>query len=303
MQITNHANLPAAIVEAVRNDPYDAGDCDISVTRLIGPPQIRILERQHADELTEDASDRIWSLVGQIGHAILERAEADALAETRLYAEAGGWTVSGQFDRMVLLPDGTLQDYKFTSVWACMDGPKPEWTAQLNVLRWLAHVNDYPPIRRLQVVAILRDWSRGKARQGSGYPERQVRVLPVTLFPLEAVADYVTERVLLHREAERCAAIGEPLPRCSDAERWARPTTYAVRKPGRKSAVRVLEVEQDARDIAAGIPSGYVEHRQGESVRCADYCAVAGFCAQRRAELAARAEPGQSGQQGQAEAA
>jgi hypothetical protein len=288
MRITNRAGLPAAIVEAVRNDPYDAGDCNISVTRLIGPPQIRILERRHADELTEDASDRIWSLVGQIGHKILERAEAEALAETRLFADAAGWTISGQFDRMVLLPDGTLQDYKFTSVWAVVDGPKPEWEAQLNVLRWLADANGYPPIRGLQLVAILRDWSRGKARQGGDYPQQQVKVLPVPLWPLEEAARYVRERVLLHQEAERCAAAGEPLPQCTDAERWARPTKYAVKKPGRKSAVRVLDAEGEAREIAATVPSGYVETRHGESVRCADYCAVADFCAQRRAELEQR---------------
>lgn len=288
MHITNDANLPEAIVQAVRNDPYDAGDCDISVTRLIGPPQIRVLERRHANDLAEDASDRIWSLVGQIGHKILERAEAEALAETRLFAEAGGWTVSGQFDRMVLLPDGTLQDYKFTSVWAVQDGPKPEWEAQLNVLRWLSDANGYPPIRRLQLVAILRDWSKGKARQGGDYPQRQVKVLPVPLWPLEHAARYVTERVLLHREAERCAAAGEPLPQCTDAERWAKPTTWAVKKPGRKSAVKLHDTEQAAREHAATVPSGYVETRPGESVRCADYCAVAPFCAQRRAELAAR---------------
>jgi len=48
MQITNRLNLPAAIVEAVRNDPYSSGDCDISCTRLVGPPMIRHLERLHA---------------------------------------------------------------------------------------------------------------------------------------------------------------------------------------------------------------------------------------------------------------
>ena len=296
MQITNHANLPEPIVQAVRNDPYDAGPSDISVTKLIGPPQIRVLERQHADELTEDASDRIWSLVGQIGHKILERAEMEALAETRLFADVAGWTVSGQFDRMVILPDGTLQDYKFTSVWAVADGVKPEWEAQLNVLRWLAAENGYPPIRQLQIVAILRDWSRGKAKQGGDYPQQQVRVLPVPVWSLEDAARYVRERVHLHQEAERCAAAGEPLPQCTPEERWARPTKYAVRKPGRKSAVRVLDTEQDARDIAAGTPSGYVEIRHGESVRCADYCAVADYCAQRRAELAAR-EPASAAEQ------
>ena len=290
MQITNHTNLPSAIVEAVRNDPYDPGDCDISVTRLIGPPQLRILERRHADEIEEDASDRIWALVGQIGHRILERAEAEALAETRLFAQAGGWTVSGQFDRMVLLPDGTLQDYKFTSVWACVDGPKPEWAAQLNVLRWLAAENHYPPIRRLQIVAILRDWSRGKARAGGDYPRHQVKVLPVPLWPLEEAGRFVTERVRLHQAAEAAAAAGRPLPECTAAERWAKPTRYAVRKPGRRSAVKLFDDHAAAWELAATIPNGYVETRPGDSIRCADYCAVAPFCAQRRAELAARAD-------------
>ena len=295
MHITNHADLPAAIVEAVRNDPYNPGRCDISVTRLIGPPQIRVLEREHDAELTEDASDRIWSLVGQIGHGILERANVlPDLAERRLFANLEGWTISGQFDRLVLLPDGTLQDYKFTSVWAVQDGVKPEWEAQLNVLRWLAHANDYPLIRRLQIVAILRDWSRGKARAGGNYPPQQVKVLPVPVWSEYDTEAYVRERVRLHQAADAAARAGEPLPECTEAERWARPTTYAVRKPGRKSAVRVLDTEAAARELAAQTQSGYVETRRGESIRCADYCAVAAFCAQRRAELATHPDQDQA---------
>jgi hypothetical protein len=287
VNLTNHADLPSAIVEAIRNDPYDAGDCHISVTRLIGPPQIRILERWHDAELTEDASDRIWSLVGQIGHGILERAEARALSEQRLFADCEGWRISGQFDRMTVDDDGGLADYKFTSVWAVLDGPKPEWVQQLNVLRWLAHVNGYPPIRRLAIVAVLRDWSRGKARQGGDYPPHQVKVVPVPVWDLAEAAAYVAERVRLHQAAERAAAEGRPLPACTAAERWAKPDSWAVKKPGRKSALRVFGTEADARALAVQTPSGYVEHRPGESVRCADYCAVAPFCAQRRAELAA----------------
>ena len=115
MQITNNANLPEAIVNAVRNDPYDAGACDISVTKLIGPPQIRVLEREHAEELTEDASDRIWSLIGQIGHGILERAEFTTSPSAALFAGIAGWRLSAASSTTWLLPDGTLQDYKFTS--------------------------------------------------------------------------------------------------------------------------------------------------------------------------------------------
>ncbi|MBK1733636.1 hypothetical protein [Thiococcus pfennigii] len=286
MRITNHANLPEAIVEAIRRDPYDAGPCDISLTRLIGPPQIRILERRHDEAIEEDAADRIWALVGQIGHGILERAENTAIAERRLFADVAGWRISGQLDRLVVLPDGRLQDYKFTSVWACQDGPKEEWVAQLNALRWLLHANGYPPTRTLEIVAILRDWSRGKARAGGGYPRHQVRVLPVGLWTLEEAESYLIGRVRLHQAAEAAAAEGRPLPECTPEERWARPDTYAVRKPGRKTALRVFERAAEAHALAAATPDGYVEARPGEAVRCAGYCAVAPFCAQRQAELA-----------------
>jgi len=286
MQITNHANLPDAIVQAVVNDPYDAGDCNISVTSLIGPPQIRVLSRAHWDELEEDASDRIWALVGQIGHGILERAETSAITERRLFADIEGWRLSGQLDRLVLLPDGRLQDYKFTSVWACIDGAKPEWIAQLNVLRWLLEQNDYPPVRALETVAILRDWSKGKARAGGSYPQRQVRVLSVPIWPMPQVEDYLRERIHLHQRAETCAETSRPLPECTAEERWSKPDVWAVKKPGRKSAVKLYDSQNDAWQHAREIQNGYVEHRLGESVRCADYCPVAQFCAQRQARLA-----------------
>ena len=276
MKITNHAHLPDSIVQAVINDPYPHGKIgDISVTRLIGPPQIRILERRHQDEIEEDAADRIWSLVGQIGHGILERAETVAITEERLFTKVEGWRVSGQFDRLVLLPDGTLQDYKFTSVWACMDGVKPEWEAQLNLLRYLVEVNGYPPIRRLQIVAILRDWSKGKARAGGDYPRVQVTVLDVSVWSMAEAGRYITERVRLHQAAE-----AGHIPPCTADERWERPTTYAVKKPGRKSAVRVYGSMEQAQSLVSQTPSGYVEIRMGESIRCADYCAVRDFCPQ-----------------------
>ncbi|MBK1633551.1 hypothetical protein CKO31_22955 [Thiohalocapsa halophila] len=292
MHITNHANLPAAIVEAVKRDPYNPGDCDISVTRLIGPPQIRILERLHDDDIEEDAADRLWALYGQIVHAILERAAVKThdIAERRLFAAVEGWRVSGQFDNLILWPDGTLQDYKLTSVWAVADGVKPEWIAQLNVLRWLLHRNGYPPVRRLENVAMLRDWSKPKSRREPDYPPKGAKVLPCPLWSLAETEQYLIERVRLHQEAERCAAAGEPLPACTDAERWARPTTWAVKKPGRKSALPggLHDTEQAAREHAATVPSGYVETRHGESVRCAEYCAVVPWCAQRQAEIAQR---------------
>ncbi len=282
MKITNHSHLPEAIVRAVVNDPYPHGRTgDISVTRLIDSPRIRLLTRRHWAEIEEDASERIWALLGQAVHAILERAETRALTEERLFAEIAGWQVSGQFDRLAYFADrGLLQDYKVTSAWSVLEGPKPEWVRQLNALRYLATRNGYR-VDRLEVVAILRDWSRGKALAGGDYPAQQVVTLPIPVSPMAQTETYLCERLWWHQEAERRAERGESLPECTPEERWERPAVYAVRKPGRQTAVRLLDDELAAERLAATLSGGYVETRPGVSVRCTDYCPVRAFCDQR----------------------
>jgi hypothetical protein len=273
MRITNKAGLPDAIVWAVLNDRYDAGESHITVTRLIDAPQVRILARRHWEELEEDVADRIWALLGQVVHGILERAETIALTEERLFANIESWRVSGQFDRLVLFPDGTLQDYKLTSVWSVINGGKIEWERQLNCLRLLAHVNGYQ-VERLQIIAILRDWSKGKARRGENYPAIQVQVLDVPVWSLDEAERYMHERVRLHQQAEQ----GQ-VPECTAEERWEQPTTYAVRRKGRKTAIRVLENQAEAEAMAEEA-GGYVGVRPGRSVRCEEYCPVSRFCPQ-----------------------
>lgn len=288
MKITNEAGLPDAIVAAVMNDPYPTGKTgDISATRLIDAPRIRVLTKRHGTEITEDASDRIWALLGQSVHSILERAHTvfeQAIVERRLFAEVAGWQVSGQFDRLGLLEGNVLQDYKTTSVWSVINGPKPEWEAQLNVLAFLLRRNGIP-VSRLEIVAILRDWSRGKAKTGGNYPSHQVKVLEIPLWSDTQSADYVGHRVRLHQSAE--ALPDDDLPECTPAERWQGADVYAVKKPGRKSAVKLHDTAEAAEAHAAELGGAhFVEHRPGVSVRCADYCAVAAFCNQYQAEQA-----------------
>ena len=71
--VTNVHGLPEALVPAVTNDPYVGGG-DISVTKLIDAPQVRALTRKHHDKLVVDVSERIWALLGQGVHTVLERA-------------------------------------------------------------------------------------------------------------------------------------------------------------------------------------------------------------------------------------
>jgi hypothetical protein len=274
--ITNVHGLPTALVEAVKNDPYVGGG-DISVTKLIDAPQRRVLWKKHATAVETDVSERIWSLLGQAVHHILERAGTDALAEERLFADIGGWQVSGQFDRLHL-GDRTLQDYKVTTTYKA-DGNE-QWTRQLNVLRWLAYRNNYD-VDHLEIVAIFRDWRKVEADRKPDYPRAAVQVIPVPVWPLSVTEMYVRERVLAHQNAEK----GMPTS-CSDEERWYSGDRWAIQKPGAKRALRVLDEKPDE------VPDGYdLMFRKGEFKRCAHYCEVSAFCPQWAADRPATPDP------------
>ena len=276
MKITNNFGLPGAIIEAVRNDSYYAGEkTDMSVTGLLSPPRQKELLRQYSGQIVEDVSDRIWALIGQAIHSVLERAEKSAIVEERLYMDVGGWIISGQYDRMSLRQK-TMQDYKMMSVWEVIYGLKPEKTAQLNMLLQLAVENGYKNITNLEIVAIFRDWQKSKAKYDKKYPQSQVARIKVDVWPEEKRIEYINERIRLHKDAR------ENLPECTPDERWATPDKFAVMKKGRKTAVRLLDTQELAETYMEekNVVGGYVDFRQGESRRCADYCAVNGFCEQ-----------------------
>lgn len=214
---TNKLNLPEPIVNAIINDPYNPGDADISTTRLINPPQIEALKVKYGSEIEEDVSERIWSLLGQSVHVVLERAAGGkGIAEKRYFAGMEGWKVSGAVD---FLNAETLVDYKVTSVWTYIYGSRiKEWAAQGNVNRWLYFKNTGLVVTKLRNILILRDWRRKDAEKISGYPNVQVVMVELPVWTMEEAEAYVKERVLLH-QAARKAADSELAP-CSDEERW-----------------------------------------------------------------------------------
>lgn len=275
MKIIDTIGLPAPILRAVKNDPYNKGDCHYSTTSLIKPARIVALEKLHDHEMTEEAANRIWSLLGQIGHTILERAGGDDIVEKRLFATFSEKRISGQVDIITVEGVATLQDYKFTSIYAAKDGLKPEWEAQLNINTWLAGKNEIK-IDAASIVAIFRDWSQGKARRERDYPPHQVQIIPCPLWGKQKTEDYIAERIRAHVAAETT------LPECTDFERWARPTTYAIKKRGGARAITggVHTTLEDAeRHLASlGTVAYELETRRGQSIRCLDYCSAAPFC-------------------------
>lgn len=279
MKITNHNNLPLPLVSAVEGFERKQRAGDISVTELIGPPLIRILKRDHWDEIEEDAADRMWMLLGSAVHQVLERADTrNHFAEEQLTTEIGGWTLSGRPD--LLAPDLDLDDYKVTSVYAFLLEDKAEWEAQLNVYAWLYRRHGFSP-KRLRIVAILRDWSRSRAKADPEYPQQPVMVRLIPMWDDAQVQAYVEQRIQIHQEAE--AGIVDP---CTDRDRWHRPDSWAVVKNGNKRAMRVFDNETAAEAMAVTRPEYRVDHRLGEDVRCAYFCPVREFCRFKRAQSA-----------------
>lgn len=272
MKITNHEGLPDAIVQAVMNDPYSRGDgTTISVTELIAPPRIVALRNKHRDEIEEDASDRIWSLVGQAVHNVLERANKKGIAERRLSIDILGHRLSGAMD--LYYEEGILFDYKIQSVWRFLSGVPKEIEEQLNCYAEILRQNG-ERVTEIRVIAILRDWSKMRAMQGGNYPHKQVLNLSTPLWPESEARSFIQGRLKMHDLAKTL------LPDCTDHDRWAS-NEYAVMKTGRKSAIKLLgEDLTGARSLASTLgPDHYVEHRQEPTRRCG-YCNVQKFCEQ-----------------------
>lgn len=270
MNYTNLHGLPQALVDAVMNDSYVGGG-DISVTRLIDTPQRRVLERKHKNVIVEDVIERMFSMWGQIAHGILERSDKEAIVEERLYMEVGGWKLSGQLDRL-LTANESIEDWKTCSVFK---KDSVAWEQQLNIYRLLAHKNGYK-VNHLKVNAIYRDWRRYEAKRGGDYPPIAFAYIDIPVWTIEETEEYVATRVAMHQAADR----GDVTP-CTDEERWATPTTYALMKEGGKRATKVAPTKEELGDPAKGF---FIEERHGGYRRCEEFCSVAPFCKQFNSE-------------------
>ena len=274
MSYTNKHDLPDWVFAALTNSRYQRGakPSDISVTRLIDSAMINRLQQKHKGEIVEEAIDQVYSTLGSGVHYWFELAgeKCPIKTEERLYADIAGKTLSGQYD--VYCNEEMLWDVKVTSAWTIVRG-EPKWVKQLNCLAWLARQNGYE-VKGLRILAILRDWQRMKARE-KGYPSFPLQIVEIPMWD-----DEKCERYISHRMEEHFGNM-DVLPSCSADERWLQETTYAVKKDGRKSALKVC----DTMDKAEGFIEGHkdakklsVEVREGVARRCADYCNVSKWC-------------------------
>jgi len=293
MKYTNKHNVPQEIINAIHNDNYTKGEAIISVTGLLQPPRIRLLAKEHSEELTVDVSNEIWKLLGQSVHNILERANEnnqDTITEQRMFSKVKDWTISGQTDS-IDINDNILKDYKVTSVWSIVSAQtegKAEWEQQLNLYAYLYRKNTGKNIDWLNIIAIARDWNKNQyMRSGGDYPPSPISVIQIDMWSDEEQERFVNERVSIHQEEEIGYLINNDLTLCTAAEWLNRKDTYRVEKKGRKSALRVLDTQEDADKWMEGhkdLDLLSVAFAKGECIRCANYCDVSEFCKQHKEE-------------------
>tara|TARA_R100000458_G_C8242751_1_gene221356 strand:+ start:32 stop:913 length:882 start_codon:yes stop_codon:yes gene_type:complete len=282
--ITNKHNLPQTLVNLAESRDYSRGNSHRSITQLIDAPQISVLRMINENRISEDVVDTFWANLGSALHHITEKGADDKhLVEERLFVDVEDWTISGAIDVQRLEDDNsiTIMDYKFTSVWS-VKNPKLDWERQLNCYAYLVEANKKVKIKELQIICFLRDWNRNNAKRDMNYPQQQIVVVPIKLWDFEERSKYVADRVRTHQEALQDYMNGKDMAECTFEEMWKREDTYAVKKKKNKRALKVFEIETDAKEFAKEKGEEYeVEFREGVAVRCEDnYCKVNQWCPQ-----------------------
>jgi len=282
MHYTNLHNIPEPVASALI-PTYDNGGADISVTSLWKPPQMVSLIKKHDDEIFMDIDDIVPSFIGTAVHQYIKNRDSSKLKEMRLFANVEGLNISGEFDRYDM-EGAAILDYKVTSAKAFMhEQHRSDWEQQLNTYAWLLRLHGEEP-KALFAVVIIKDLSRFEAKRNLTYPQKHVHVVPLPLWDQTTAIERITQRVLLHRS--------NSTP-CTPEEMWMRPGKWAVRKDGRKTAVKICSSPSEAASfISTQSDKGklYVEERPAIYLRCDEYCSAAPFCpqaAQRKEEAGA----------------
>jgi hypothetical protein len=297
MKLTNNHALPETIINVIRRPEYNKGRANMSVTELLNSPRIVQLKRKHWDDLTEDAADMVWSIFGTAIHGVLEHGKGDThIVEERIHVELDSMRISGAIDLQEVEPDGIIvSDYKTTSAWAVMN-EKQDWHNQLNSYAYLVEKAKKIPVKKLQIVAIVRDWNRRDAANREGYPKAPIVVIDIPLWVFEEREAYVRQRISLHGDAFFEMETGGEMPECTSDEMWEKQTLYALKKDGNIRAKSVHDTREAAeQSLAAATEKAkkgekfLIEVREGGRTRCESFCQVAPYCQQHQAYLSNKA--------------
>jgi hypothetical protein len=273
MTITNRNNLPEAMVRACETTSHNKKGCVSATTLLRGEKEI-ILTSRHWEEMTDDVSDRVWAIFGTAVHSMLEHDSPDTFAEESVELEINGMTVTGKID-CYNMKSGHIEDYKTASVWKVLFKDFDDWYKQGMIYAYLMRKNGFT-VTRCRFIAMLKDWSKSKAKFDSSYPDSPVYIhqFDVTEKGLLEIEQFIISKV---NSIKLCGDFSDDeITECTKEERWAKDDVFAVMKKGRKSAVKLFDKKDEAETFA--IDGMYVEVRPAKSTKCLEYCGCCEFC-------------------------
>jgi hypothetical protein len=225
MHYKNEKMIPLPVIRGIKHSwDYSKGDADFSVTELLQPPKVRALKIQNKEKLVEDYSDTIASFIGNAVHKMLEDGNSkadDLITEMRINSSVivddVYYTISGCVD-LINKTTNTLSDYKTTSAYAVTGNvEKPEWEQQLNIYAWLyAQEFDKKDLPEAEIIAVLKDWSKGRSKNSNTYPPSPIFVKPIMIWKKLEIEEFIKERIRLHTNA----LTNTQDVICSDEERW-----------------------------------------------------------------------------------
>lgn len=291
MKITNKLGLPDPFIQAVSKE-YQYKEKRYSVTTLLNSEREIILKRRHNDEIESDVADMIWAIFGTAVHSVLENSNKAENLVTEKYlsipitlSDGDVYTLSGLCD-LFDTDKGEVIDYKVTSTFKALKKDFEDYRMQgLMYCHMIRQTNfgteenpKYYKPRRATFYMVLRDWQRSKAKFDKEYPQNQVQKVSFIFNnkDFEWIDRWLVDKFDKIKTAEMLA--DEDLPMCSEKDRWKNPDVWAVMKKGRKSALRLLNSEQDAEAYKASKGGDYVELRKGEDRKCKEYCSCCEFC-------------------------
>lgn len=278
MLITNNQNLPTPMYEFCKST-YEYKDGRYSVTALLKGVREVILERRHANEITQDASEMIWLLFGTAVHSIIENAqESDhELKENSVeYKVDGKYTLSGRFD-LYNAKTKTVTDYKTCSVWKVLFGDYEDWRKQLLMYGYMLRQYGFA-VERGEITAIMKDHKKSDAKYKPDYPNYPVKVIAFnfTEKDFDDIEQFIYTRFEEIAKAEKLP--DNDLPLCTTEERYNDGDKFAVMKKSAKRALRVLDNETEAEEWKNANGGDYIEVRKGTDKKCLEYCSACEFC-------------------------
>ena len=314
IKYTNNNKISLSLAVWLANDLYDYDNTPntISATTLLNPIKAIVLALQNKDlQKVGDVTTLIPSRMGTAYHdsiekswvgknlketleslgynkAVIDRIKVNPTKEELkdnnipVYLEQRGkklikgYTISGKFD---FIADGTLEDFKSTSVYTYIFGSNnAKFIQQGSIYRWIFPELITEDFMRIQY--IFTDWKASDAKRDRSYPQSKLLTQKFKLMSIPETELFIGD--IISKITTNLPNTQDLLPVCTPIELWQKDDVWKYYKdPSKlKRSTKNFDnaLEANTRRVKDG-SVGKIVHISGEVVRC-KYCNVVDICKQ-----------------------